>query len=63
MVNTEVKVSEADRAKLLTNQLVEIMDIDKSTITWNVNEELSEEVKANKEELTVLNGRIYRWIS
>jgi len=59
IVNTEVKVSEADRAKLLNDRLVEIKDMDKSTMTRSEKKELRKEVKAIKEELAVLNDGIY----
>lgn len=56
---TEVSVKDEERAKILNDRLIEIKEMDKSSMTVTERRELRKEVKEIKEELAQLSGGVY----
>lgn len=55
----DITVKEAERAKVLNERLIEIKEMDKSTLTAVERRELRKEVRAIKEELAQISGGVY----
>lgn len=58
-VNNEITLSDADKAQVLNDRLIEINEMDKSALTRHEKRELRKEVKSINEELTNLSGGVY----
>lgn len=56
---SKISADDAERAKLLNDRLVEIKEMDKSTLTSAERKELRSEVKTIKEELSQMSGGVY----